>query len=95
MKKVKIKVLDSGVLQIKHSNDFKDVKEVASVTMAAGTVIIMNSKLSDLEKAEYIATIRLGLDTCLYMLKQDTKVTLDDVRLMIEKLLAEVKEKSI
>ena len=63
--------------------------------MAAGTVMIMNSKLSDLEKAEYIATIRLGLDTCLYMLKQETGATIDDVRLMIEKLLAEVKEKSI
>lgn len=88
-------MLDSGVLHVKHSNDFKDVKEIASVVMAAGTMMIMNSKLSDLEKAEYIAAIRLGLDTCLYMLKQDTKVTLDDVRLMIEKLLAEVKEKSI
>jgi hypothetical protein len=95
MKKVKIKVLDNGVLHIKHSNDFKDVKEVSSVTMAAGTLMIMNSKLSDLEKAEYIAAIRLGLDTCLYMLKQETSVTIDDVRLMIEKLLAEVKEKSI
>lgn len=95
MKKVKIKVLDNGVIKIKHSNDFKDVKEVASVIMAAGTVMIMNSKLSDLEKAEYISTIRLGLDTCLYMLKQETGATLDDVRLMIEKLLKEVKEKSI
>ena len=95
MKKVKIKVLDNGVLHIKHSNDFKDVKEIASVIMAAGTVMIMNSKLSDLEKAEYIATIRLGLDTCLYMLKQETSVTIDDVRLMIEKLIAEVNEKSI
>lgn len=95
MKKVKIKVLDSGVLKIKHSNDFKDVKEVANVIMAAGTVMIMNSKLSDLEKAEYIATIRLGLDTCLYMLKQETGATLEDVRRMIEKLLAEAEEKSI
>ena len=95
MKKVKIKVLDSGVLHVKHSNDFKDVKEVATVVMAAGTMMIMNSKLSDLEKAEYIAVIRLGLDTCLYMLKQETSVTIDDVRLMIEKLLAEVSEKSI
>lgn len=95
MKKVKIKVLDNGVIKIKHSNDFKDVKEVASVIMAAGTVMIMNSKLSDLEKAEYIATIRLWLDTCLYMLKQETGATLDDVRLMIEKLLKEAKEKSI
>lgn len=95
MKKVKIKVRDNGVLHIKHSNDFKDVKEVASVIMAAGTMMIMNSKLSDLDKAEYIAVIRLALDTCLYMLKQNTGVTLDDVRLMIEKLLAEVEEKSI
>lgn len=95
MKKVKIKVLDNGVLHIKHSNDFKDVKEVVNVIMAAGTMMIMNAKLSDLEKAEYIAPIRLGLDTCLYMLKQETSVTIDDVRLMIEKLLAEVNEKSI
>lgn len=45
MKKIKIKVLDNGALKIKHSKDFQDVKEVANVLMAAGTVTIINSNL--------------------------------------------------
>lgn len=91
MKKIKIKVLDNGALKIKHSKDFQDVKEVANVLMAAGTVTIINSNLCSQEKAEFMATIRLGFDTCCYMLGKETAASLDDIKQMIDKLLNETK----
>ena len=91
MKKIKIKVLDNGALKIKHSKDFQDVKEVANVLMAAGTVTIMNSNLCSQEKAEFMAAIRLGFDTCCYMLGKEPAASLDDIKQMINKLLNETK----
>lgn len=91
MKKIKIKVLDNGALKIKHSKDFQDVKEVANVLMAAGTVTIINSSLCSQEKAEFMAAIRLGFDTCFYLLNKEPEADLDAIKQMIDKLLNEIK----
>ena len=91
MKKIKIKVLDNGALKIKHSKDFQDVKEVANVLMAAGTVTIMDSSLCSQEKAEFMAATRLGFEICVYLLCKEPAVSLDDIKKMIDKLLNETK----
>ena len=91
MKKITVKVLDNGALKIKHSKDFQDIKEVANVLMAAGTVTIMNSNLCSQEKAEFMAAIRLGFDTCFYLLGKEPAASLDDIKKMIDKLLNETK----
>ena len=91
MKKIKIKVLDNGALKIKHSKDFQDVKEVANVLMAAGTVTIMNSNLCSQEKAEFMAAIRLGFVPYFYMLGKNPVASLDAIKEMIDKLLNETK----
>lgn len=59
--------------------------------MAAGTVTIMNSNLCNQEKAEFMAAIKLGFDTCFYLLNKEPDASLDAVRKMIDKLLEETK----
>ncbi|WP_331299110.1 hypothetical protein PK1910_00990 [Veillonella parvula] len=64
---------------------------MANVLMAAGTVTIMNSNLCNQEKAEFMAAIKLGFDTCFYLLNKEPDASLDAVRKMIDKLLEETK----
>lgn len=93
MKKIKIKVLDKGALKIKHSKDFQDTAEVANAIMAAGTVTIMESDLSELEKVELLESIKLGLDACIHILNKEPEASFEAIKQMIDKVLKEEKGK--
>lgn len=92
MKKIKIKVLDNGALKIKHSKDFEDVREVANTIVAAGAVIIMKSKFSDLEKTESLESAKLGLDACIHILNKGPEAGFDAIKQMIDKVVKEKTE---
>ena len=92
MKKIKIKVLDNGALKIKHSKDFEDVREVANVIVAAGAVIIMKSKFSDLEKTELLESTKLGLEACIHILNKEPEESFEAIKQMIDKVVKEKTE---
>ena len=61
--------------------------------MAAGTVTIMESDLSDLEKIEFLESIKLGFDACIHMLNKEPEASFETIKQMINKALKEEKGK--